>query len=228
MKMGIPITIDDTNMTTDAVAEDYATWGSGTATEAKTYDQNLNGPKRGIWENAVTGDIFLSVNAKIFVQRGGSGSFVLLIDLSGEVGTGTIFTSTSSISINGNYANNKLYVAWFSDVYEVDQTDASFSTITAPAGTYIVSAHVNSTNGDIFAIVVDTATGAVYDIYKMTSTTSWALYAKPASVDIIHDIDVYENTGDVFVSATVLPTVPHVYKQTFSDKWKLHGRFNNG
>ena len=214
MKMVVPITIDDTNMTTDAVAEDYSVWGSSTATEAKTYDQNINGPKRGIWENAVTGDLFMTVNAKIYVQRAGVGAFSLFVDLSDEVGTGTIFTSTSSISISGNYANNKLYVAWFSDMYEVDQTDASFSTITAPAGTYIVSAHANSTNGDIFAIVVDTATGAVYDIYKMTSTTTWALYTKPASVDEIHSIDVYENTGDVFVSATVLPTVPHLYKQT--------------
>jgi hypothetical protein len=214
MKMGIPITIDDTNMTTDAVAEDYATWGSGTATEAKTYDQNINGPKRCIWENAVTGDLFITVNAKIYVQRGGSGPFALLINLSDEVGTGTIFTSTSSIPINGNYATNKLYTAWFSDLYVIDQTDGSFTTITAPLTTHIVLAHANSTNGDIFSIVVDIATGAVYNIYKMTSTTSWALYAKPSGVDIIHDIDVYENTGDVFVSATVLPTVPHAYKQT--------------
>ena len=214
MKMVVPITIDDDNMTTDAVAEDYSIWGSGTATEAKTYAYSINGPKREIWENAVTGDLFITVNAKIYVQRAGVGAFGLFIDLSDEVGTGTIFTSTSSISINGNYANNKLYVAWFSDVYEVDQTDASFSTITAPAGTHVVSAHANSTNGDIFAVVVDTATGAVYDVYKMTSTAAWALYTKPASVDVIHSIDVYENTGDVFVSATVLPTVPHVYKQT--------------
>lgn len=134
MRVAIPITIDDTNMTTDAPLDTYDTWGTTQSTKAyypATASQTtLGDADKRVWENHFTGDMYIASGNILYKQTGGSGNFSVFLEMPD-------FSVSGIIDITGNASKERLYVTGLTDstgdaagactVYEVSCVTASYS-----------------------------------------------------------------------------------------------------
>lgn len=134
MRVAIPITIDDTNMTTDAPIDSYDTWG--TTQSSKAYypatasQKTLGDADKRVWENHFSGDMYIASGNIIYKQTGGVGDFSLFLEMPD-------FSVSGIIDITGDSLKERLYVVGLTDIltdpsttcdiYEVSCETASYS-----------------------------------------------------------------------------------------------------
>ena len=156
MKMVVPITIDDDNMTTDAVAESYDEWAVDSSLSvfypATSSQGVIGGANKRLWENPYTGDIYVSAVNSIYLQSAGKGNFSLFCTLPD-------FAIAGITDIAGDGSRDILYVVGYTD----DTGDASQTDIYAVAlSSAEISLWLENAGDDISALDVDDYTGELY------------------------------------------------------------------
>ena len=187
MKMVVPITIDDDNMTTDADAEDYDVWGSDYSEKRYGY---APASLRIVAVNALNGEIWVKAGAYIYKKESIEsqwetcfyGYYVYDIDVNPY--TGRVYCTQQDTG-TGDYL-----------LREVDTGDYSLTTIgTIPSGT-IGSAKLSI---DVFTSDIFVAGAGNDNVYKYDeSSGSFSVHAA-TGLSSIRDLAVDPSSKDIYV-----------------------------
>ena len=200
MKMVVPITIDDANMTTDAVAESYDEWG--TDYSISTLTSAARGPIREIAINQLTGDIWYQDYNRLYKYVPSANTTALVR---------TSDTATGFCDLKINPYTNRVYVVDFissgSLFYLIEIDPETFSeTVLADLTSY----------GTSFRLAIDLSTSNIYFIrsglqyvYKYTDSTG--AISTHATLGFNADKIAYDSTNsDIYI---VQSTTADVYVQ---------------
>ena len=202
MRLVIPITIDDTNVTTDADLDGYDVWGSTQSTKtyypATSSQSTLGDADKRVWENRLTGDMYIASGNILYKQTGGSGDFSVFLEMPD-------FSISGIIDITGDPSRERLYVTGFTDdtgdgaasctVYEVSCTTTSYSIWHTTDNIMALDFDENSTELYIFTIASATR-------YKKTTggTSGTVIYSSSTSGITSGAVDI--NTKNVWIGTS--------------------------
>ena len=204
MKMVVPITINDDNVTTDAVDESYDVWGTDISLKtfypATPSQSQLGGTDKKLWEHPYTGDVYVSAVNTIYKQTAGKGTFISWTTLPD-------FNVAGIIDIAGDTGKNVLYVAGYTDDTE-DATACDVYELSLATGTAtlwysgvanIVALDTDEYTGEVYFFQA----GYVFRYYKTASGTYGTQIYNDAINNYITGGCVNPDTKDVWISNSV-------------------------
>ena len=205
MKMVVPITIDDDNMTTDAVAESYDEWGTDYSVKTMTTAPSVC---IAMAINSLNGDIWvITVNGNIYHKTIASGVFTYVDNAS----------NTYDIDVNP-YTGRVYYVSngpsgtSFS-LNEIDPLTYDVTELDSAAGTnlYGMRLTIDMYTSDVYISGLNQSTVWIYT----ESTGAIGVHASSIGVSSVQDIAFDSDNRNVYVlSFNVTPSAIDVYVQT--------------
>ena len=205
MKMVVPITVDDGNMTTDAVAESYDEWG--TTYSVKTMD-TAPAVCIAMAINSLNGDIWIiTVNGNIYHKTTASGEFTYVANT----------PDTQDIDVNP-YTGRVYYVS-------NNSSGTSFSLSEIDPLTYDVTELDNVAGTNLYGmrLTIDMYTSDVY-ISGLNQSDIWiyeeaaaaiSVHASSIGISSVQDIAFDSDNRNVYaVAFNATPSAIDVYVQT--------------
>ena len=185
MKLVPPITIDDTNMTTDAVAESYDTWGTDYSLQSM---YNAPAGVSIVAVNPLTGEIWVKAGYYVYYKANATSAFVQAFE-------GYYVSDIDVNPYTGRVYCTKYVASSEYRLYEVDTTTYALTAL----GSSVTSIGSMKLSIDFYTSNIYMAGYGNDNVYVYTDSTGSVTVHAATGLSTIQDIAIDSDKKDIYV-----------------------------